>query len=113
MGLLGFRKKKGIVDLTERHKRQQEKASEIKKVLQDEPQVSPFGGTVSFFDRTSSSAVSNSEQSENLLDSEDKRKRLARRLMDMTTKIEELSNSIYRLQQRVELLERKKGVEDY
>jgi len=39
----------------------------------------------------------------------EKRKKLAKRLMDMTTKIEDLSNQVYQMQQRIEVLERKTG----
>lgn len=39
--------------------------------------------------------------------SEDRRKKLTKRIMDMTDRLEELSNQMYKLQQRVELLERK------
>ena len=38
---------------------------------------------------------------------EEKKKRLAKRLIDMTSKIEDLTNQIYHLQQRIELLEKK------
>ncbi len=40
----------------------------------------------------------------------ERKKRLAKRLIDMTTKIEYLSNPIYHLQQRIEVLERKAGI---
>ena len=38
---------------------------------------------------------------------EEKRKKLAKRLMDITDRLEEVSNQIYHLQQRVEVLEKK------
>lgn len=38
---------------------------------------------------------------------EERKKKLAKRLADMTNRIEDLSTQIYHLQQRVELLERK------
>ncbi len=41
--------------------------------------------------------------------SEEKRKRLAKRLMNITAKLEDLSNQIYHLQQRMELVEKKLG----
>ncbi|MGY4884399.1 MAG: hypothetical protein ACP5NZ_02355 [Nanobdellota archaeon] len=41
------------------------------------------------------------------LDSDEKRRRLAIRLKNMTDRIEDLSNQIYNLQQRIELLERR------
>ena len=45
--------------------------------------------------------------------SEENRKKLVKRLLDITNKLDEISTQIYHLQQRVELLERKKGVEEY
>lgn len=47
------------------------------------------------------------------LDAEEKRRRLARRLKNMTDKMEDLSNTIYLLQQRVEVLEKKINVNNY
>ena len=41
---------------------------------------------------------------------EERKKKLAKRLMDITNKMESLSNQIYHLEQRIELLERKAGV---
>jgi len=43
-------------------------------------------------------------------DAEEKRKRLANRLVQMTTQIEDLSNQMYQMQQRLEMIERKLGV---
>ena len=43
-------------------------------------------------------------------DAEERRRKLLKRLIDMTDKLEELSNQIYHLQQRVELLEKKLDV---
>lgn len=41
---------------------------------------------------------------------EEKKKKLAKRILDMSEKIEELSNQIYHLRRRVEFLERKNNV---
>jgi hypothetical protein len=38
---------------------------------------------------------------------DEKRKKFAKRMMDMTGKLEEISNNIYRLQHRIELVEKK------
>ena len=54
--------------------------------------------------------VNFNSDADSLTDAEEKKKRLAKRIADMTTKLEELSNQIYHLQQRVELLERKSGL---
>jgi hypothetical protein len=45
--------------------------------------------------------------SETVGDYSEKKQKLAKRLLDMTNKIEDLSNQIYHLMQRVELLEKK------
>jgi hypothetical protein len=47
------------------------------------------------------------------LDAEEKRRRLARRLKNMTDKIEDLSNAVYLLQQRIEVLEKKTNINSY
>ena len=93
MAFLGIGKKKKIIDLTE-HYRKEPETKENSQVNE----ISPFGMN-----------FQPPEETENYSE-EDKRKRLARRLMDMTKKIEELSNTIYRLQQRIEVLEKKSGV---
>ncbi|MEK6847561.1 MAG: hypothetical protein AABX50_00355, partial [Nanoarchaeota archaeon] len=79
MGFLGFGKKKKILDLTEGYKRQVEKAEEAKRLQQSQASSdSPF----SFFD---SPAASNSSESMNLNESpEERKKRLAKRIMEMT-----------------------------
>jgi peptidoglycan hydrolase CwlO-like protein len=48
-----------------------------------------------------------SSQSSNHTDSSEKRQKLTKRLLDMTDKIEDLSNQVYHLKQRVEVLEKK------
>lgn len=112
MGLFGFGKKgSDIVDLAERYRRQKEK-EELAKTKQTEKSSPP--GMFSFFD---SPSKSNSAQDyEEVIDlsnnglsnnSDEKKKRFAKRLVDMTEKLEELSNSIYHLQQRIEVLEKK------
>ncbi len=52
------------------------------------------------WDNESSSSKTVGEYSE-------KKQKLAKRLLDMTDKIEDLSNQIYHLKQRIELLEKK------
>ena len=43
----------------------------------------------------------------------DKKKKLAKRLMDITDKLEDISNQIYHLQQRLEVIERKMDIGRY
>ena len=67
----------------------------------------------SFLGNLASSSSSETQSNDYIPASDErteKRKKLAKRLIDMTTKIEDLSNQIYHLQQRVEVLERKSGV---
>lgn len=44
---------------------------------------------------------------------EERRKKLTKRIMDMTSKMEELSNQIYHLQQRLEVIERKMNINSF
>jgi len=56
---------------------------------------------------------SGSLDGEEALDAGEKRRRLAKRLKDMTDRLEEQSNQIYLLQQRIDLLERKIKIGKY
>ena len=116
MGWFGFGRRSDVVDLTEGLRRRQLK---IKEMQEEGGEVkSPVEGGLGFLGNIASS-ISDSENS----DSEEyvdvgagvseKRKRLAKRLQDMTEKMEDLSNQVYHLQQRLELIERKVGVGGY
>lgn len=107
MGFFGFGKKKKVLDLTENYKRQIEKA-ERARALQKNSSVSSGTGVFSFFD--SPAATGSSEATLDLSSAEEKKKRLAKRIMEMTEKVEDISNQIYHLQQRLEVLERKLDV---
>jgi len=108
MGLFGFKKKKDVLDLTERYRRQQEKLAEIKKESESQTGNFDFLGNLA-----SSSNSQTSESGYVNIPEEDRKKKLAKRLMDMTDKIEDLSNQIYHLQQRIEVLEKKIGTGNY
>ena len=105
-----FGKKRNVLDLSEKYKKQQEKISAIKEETVQIPETtsseSPLGGGFSLFGNTSRFNETKSDYSADD-DLNNKRKRLAKRLVDMTSKIEDLSNQIYHLQQRVEVLEKK------
>ena len=103
MGLFGFGKKNKVLDLTENYKRQIEKAEKARS-LQNKSPVSSGAGPFSFFD---SNEAGSSESTVDLSSPEEKKKKLAKRIMEMTEKVEDLSNQIYHLQQRLEVLERK------
>lgn len=132
MGIFGIRKKRDVIDLSERYNRQKEKLKERQEEQKEfvssfqtyggesenkssQTETNNFGFLGNLASASSSNNSSNygNENSNNYYagsDNEEKRKRLAKRLMDMTEKIEDLSNQIYHLQQRIEVLERKSGV---
>ena len=109
MGLFGFGKKNKVLDLTENYKRQVEKAAQA-RASQKNSSVSSGAGPFSFFD---SSADSSSEDAVDLSSPEEKKKKLAKRIMEMTERVEDLSNQIYHLQQRLEVLERKNDIKRF
>lgn len=112
MGFLGFGKKDRVLDLTEKYKKQQAKLpasqtdsyTDLSKTNDSSSTeaFSVFGGTVPTATPSSSEDVG-----------EDRKRKLAKRLMDITDKLEDLSNQIYHLQQRVEVLEKKTNTGSY
>ena len=113
MALFGFKRKDKVLDLSERYKRQLERAEQGKK--EDSDSSSTNASPFPFFDSgmTSSSSSSNSTNSDTIDFSDtssERKRRLAKRIADMTEKMEDLSNQIYHLQQRVEVLERKNDI---
>ena len=111
------KKQEDFIDLRKYHLRNQEKLKNLRQEIQDEKQdisgedrknISPG---FSFFDNPPS--VNNSQQEDtfiNLSELNEKKKKLAKRIAEMTTKIEDLSNQVYHIQQRLELIERKLDV---
>ena len=99
MSFLGFgRKEKEILDLSEKYRKQQEQAQTANKVPAPEnpnPEI-------------------NSSETENLAESsESPEDELTKRFRELTEKLDKVSSQIYRLQQRVELLEKKMNVGQY
>jgi len=130
-----FKKKDDFVDLSEHFRKQQalEKRREEsvkadegdlrksfypglapKNSSEEEPAKEPVAPMFGLFN--SESEPKEEVHSENNFigtsqdDAPEKRRKLAKRLIDMTTKVEDLSNQVYSLQQRIEVLERKSGV---
>lgn len=66
-----------------------------------------FGGGASSSTESSSFTALGAQEPTHSDDSEERRRKLAKRLMEMTDKMEEMSNQIYHLQQRIEVLERR------
>ena len=134
MGIFG-RKKDKIIDLTESYNLQKRSPVRVPRKSQE---VAPSSsetedsGSGSFFggffgedsDNPSSGSQIETYGTERIhssressygrgVDAEEKRRRLAKRLQTMTEKIEDLSNQIYHLQQRIELVEKKLNIRDY
>ena len=127
MGL--FKRKARFLDLTKRYEKQQEQAEEMKQdALESSGSSEGNAGGLGFFGAIANTVSKNDSSDTTGMTSEDgdlnseyvgvssvdeKKRKLARRLLDMTTKIEDLSNQIYHLQQRIDVLERKSGVGSY
>ncbi len=134
---MGFFNRNKVVDLTEDYyyERKKSKAnikdnlsetSNTQPPVSSSTQESSLGGFFNFFGGSSSStSQASSGNSDNLstnnnsydnsssnsstesLDAEEKRRRLALRLKNMTDRIEDLSTQLYQLQQRIEVVEKK------
>jgi len=108
MGLFGFCKKgTDVVDLAERFRKQQEKEEQM---ASHESTGSSSSDPIAFFDSTSDSSGSGSDVIDLSSSSSERRKKLAKRILEITTKLEDLSNQIYHLQQRIEILEKKSNI---
>jgi hypothetical protein len=95
MSFFGFKKKGEIIDLTEKYRKEENSETE------NSDSFSILGNS------------NNSSSSEDTVFSgtpEHNRRKLAKRLINISNKLDEISTQIYHLQQRVELLERKTGV---
>lgn len=132
MGL--FKRNNKILDLSENYNLQeQSKRSHMKSKLKElgnrdvvdlspsivSPQVASQentnSGILGFFSNIGAGNRSNSIETidDSNESSEDKRKKLAKRLADMTDRLEEVSNKIYRIEQRLDVIERKVNVTKY
>jgi len=106
MGLFGKGKKERVVDLTPGYKRQQEKSAQASSDT-SQKSSSNFGFLGNLASSQNSSTNETNSGYVNMSESEDKKKKLGKMLMDLTKRIEDLSNQIYHLKQRIELLEKK------
>ena len=113
---MGFfrRRNKDVLDLTEKYKRDRERAGEIQT---DSASSTTDSSSAFGFLGDMASASSSSSETESAPEfstgGEERKRKLTKRLLDMTEKIEDLSNQIYHLQQRIEVLERKASVGSY
>jgi len=68
------------------------------------------GGFFSFFGNSGDKTNINASSESSFESPDQRRKKLAKRLSDMTLKMEDLENQIYHLKQKVEVLERKQKI---
>ena len=114
---MGFfrKRRKDFIDLTKHYNRQQDsQMSDTSDSQESESSSENNAEGLGFFGAISNTVSDSSESPEPSFAGsssvEERRRKLSKRLLDMTEKIEELSNQIYHLQQRIEVLERKAGV---
>jgi len=101
MGIFG---KKKVVDLTETYGRR--RPARAFQQQASSSSASEYGSdTVGYLgEMVGAAQPSESSYDEN---PDEKKKKLAKRIIEMTERIEDLSNQIYHLQQRIDFLERK------
>ena len=112
MGLFGFGEKK-VVDLNEGYRRQQKFQQRKKQEAPSQTVQDTFFGSIA--ESSKKTHKFNPETGERYEDKTeesgdnggDKRKRLAKRLIDMTDRMEELSNRLYQITQRLDLIEKR------
>ena len=117
-----FKKRDDVVDLGERYKRQQERLNQMKgdvetlKASESVPQAESTEAVPSFFQGLVNAAQENKPSQEEPVYAdlgqglENRKQKLTKRLMEMTSKMEDISNQIYHLTQRIELIERKMNI---
>jgi hypothetical protein len=103
MGIFG-KKRDNVIDLRGSYKIPEKSFAKV-AVKKDSSDMSAFG----FMDNSSSnSSSSNDSDYVNLSsDNGDKKSKIAKRLLDMTDKLEDISNQIYHMKQRIEIIEKK------
>jgi hypothetical protein len=120
MGIFGGKKAK-VIDLSENYhaarrfaQRSSQRAAETSNSDSDMGFLGSIGSSSSSSSTTDNFSWDNEPSqplsNETVGDFSEKKQKLAKRLLDMTNKIEDLSNQIYHLTQRVELLEKKSKV---
>jgi predicted RNA-binding protein Jag len=114
-----FKKKKNVIDLTDYYKKRQEKLEDLKRNIGEpnsfavnEKEISKNQDFVPF--PFANAEVNNSLNSDENFSNKEERKRKANKILkDITEKIEDLSNSIYHLEQRIEVLEKKMDINKF
>jgi TolA-binding protein len=107
-----------VIDLSAHFEKQKERTEQMRNIIKEnsspEPNAFSFLGNLASSGKENSNSFEKNEPYVNFSESyEEKKGKLAKRLLDMTNKIEDLSNQIYHLQQRIELLEKKANVRQF
>ncbi len=110
-----WKKKEKYVDLSEKMRKQEERLENFKSGVGETNSQVPqenqsSGGFFSFFGGSGDKANVTSSGESSFESSEQRKKKLAKRLSDMTSKMEDLENQMYHLKQKVEVLERKQKI---
>ncbi len=112
MGLFGKREK--VIDWSEGYRQassmKRSSAREVKPREEDNDAIGFLGNIAnSSSELSTNSDISwdNEAPSQTVGDYQNKKQKLAKRLLEMTDKIEDLSNQIYHLKQRMEVIEKK------
>ena len=104
-------RKNDYVDLSEKiRKKQQQRDSFSQPEIETPSQTTNSSSSSGFFNMFGNNSTPSPTPETSTESAEEKRRKLAKRLMDMTSKIEGLENEIYQLKQRLELMERKQRV---
>jgi len=107
MGFFGKKKEK-VVDWSEGYRAPRRRtASSSNSQTNDSVADLGFLGNMASSNASTSSDISWDNETPVQEDFREKKTKIAKRLLDMTDKIEDLSNQIYHLKQRMEVIERK------
>jgi len=115
MGLFGFGKKDRVIDWSEKYNKEQERLSQEKAAREREASKPKtfFASLVENAKKQNEQMEQEKKTEENMNSNEnveEKKQKLAKRLAEIETRLENISNQIYHLTQRVELLEKKAGI---
>ena len=120
--MFGFKRRDRVIDLSEHYRKQKEQIDAMKEEAKETSLVAEHttktsggsGGVLGFFGSMSNSSVKETPSTESVdlssVNPDERKRKLAKRLADMTEKIEDLSNQIYHLQQRFEVVEKKLNI---
>lgn len=105
-----FKKKGSVIDLSEHMKKKEEQKASEAATTEETEEEKPVPFADMFFAAETKESATPTKVEGTL---HDRKKKLAKRILEMTNKMEDLSNQIYHLQQRIEVLEKKLDANRY